>query len=187
MTSSTDKAEPTKSESAQDDFSQADQPEESHSSDINTPKASPIENEAPLDDILDLSETSSVINDSDNPLSQVEEINLAKLPSMNICESDKISDLHSSIDQMEALFALKLRSKHFSRALTIIYSLQSSLDFEKGGEIADNLFQTYEFARQMIIGSIKDMDETGPKRALALLVEIREAWAQMGEQLSDEK
>ena len=82
---------------------------------------------------------------------------------------------------------LDLRSKHFSRALTIIYSLQSSLDFEKGGDIADNLFQTYEFARQMIIGSIKDMDETGPKRALALLTEIREAWAQMGEQLSNDK
>ena len=76
---------------------------------------------------------------------------------------------------------------HLGRALTIIYGLQSSLDFEKGGEIADNLFQTYEFARQMIIGSIKDMDETGPKRALALLTEIREAWAQMGEQLSNEK
>ena len=56
---------------------------------------------------------------------------------------------------------LELRSKHFSRALTIIYSLQSSLDFEKGGEIADNLFQTYEFARQMVIGSIKTMDDTG--------------------------
>ena len=82
---------------------------------------------------------------------------------------------------------LELRSKHFSRALTIIYSLQSSLDFEKGGEIADNLFQTYEFARQMIISSIKDMDETGPKRALALLGEIREAWAQMGEHLNNEK
>lgn len=82
---------------------------------------------------------------------------------------------------------LELRSKHFSRALTIIYSLQSSLDFEKGGEIADNLFQTYEFARQMIITSIKDMDETGPQRALALLGEIREAWAQMGEYLNNEK
>ena len=90
-----------------------------------------------------------------------------------------------NIDVKEA--DLELRSKHFSRALTIIYSLQSSLDFEKGGEIADNLFQTYEFARQMIIGSIKNMDETGPKRALALLTEIRQAWAQMGEQLSNEK
>ena len=82
---------------------------------------------------------------------------------------------------------LDLRSKHFSRALTIIYSLQSSLDFEKGGEIAENLFQTYEFARQMIIGSIKDMDVVGPTRALALLADIREDLAQMGEQLGNEK
>jgi len=82
---------------------------------------------------------------------------------------------------------LELRSKHFSRSLTIIYSLQSSLDFEKGGEIADNLFQTYEFARQMVIGSIRTMDKTGPKRAISLLSEIREAWAQMGENLTNEK
>ena len=82
---------------------------------------------------------------------------------------------------------LELRSKHFSRSLTIIYSLQSSLDFEKGGEIAANLLQTYEFARQMVIGSIKDMDSDGPKRAVSLLADIREAWAQMGEKLTNEK
>ena len=82
---------------------------------------------------------------------------------------------------------LELRSKYFSRSLTIIYSLQSSLDFEKGGEIASNLFQTYEFARQMVIGSIKDMDSKGPKRAVSLLADIREAWAQMGEKLTNEK
>jgi len=82
---------------------------------------------------------------------------------------------------------LELRSKYFSRSLTIIYSLQSSLDFEKGGEIASNLFQTYEFARQMVIGSIKDMDSKGPKRAVLLLADIREAWAQMGEKLTNDK
>ncbi|MDC1382801.1 flagellar protein FliS [Candidatus Puniceispirillum sp.] len=82
---------------------------------------------------------------------------------------------------------LELRSKHFSRALTIIYSLQSSLDFDKGGAIADNLFQTYEFCRQMVISSIKDMNPAGPIRAVGLLLEIRAAWAQMGEQLSNEK
>jgi len=82
---------------------------------------------------------------------------------------------------------LELRSKYFSRSLTIIYSLQSSLDFEKGGEIASNLFQTYEFARQMVIGSIKDMDSKGPKKAVLLLADIREAWAQMGEKLTNEK
>ena len=99
-----------------------------------------------------------------------------------------MKSIETYIDNIDVKKAdLELRSKHFSRALTIIYSLQSSLDFEKGGEIADNLFQTYEFARQMIITSIKDMDETGPQRALALLGEIRETWAQMGEYLNNEK
>ena len=79
------------------------------------------------------------------------------------------------------------RAEAVTRAQKILFGLRDSLDFEKGGEIADNLFQTYEFARQMIIGSIKDMDETGPKRALGLLAEIREAWAQMGGQLNNEK
>jgi flagellar protein FliS len=99
-----------------------------------------------------------------------------------------IKSMEIYIDNIDLKTAdLDLRSKHFSRSLTIIYSLQSSLDFEKGGEIATNLFQTYEFARQMIIGSIKDLDGEGPKRALSLLSDIREAWAQMGEQLTDEK
>ncbi|NCW54725.1 flagellar export chaperone FliS [Alphaproteobacteria bacterium LSUCC0226] len=99
-----------------------------------------------------------------------------------------IKSMEIYIDNIDLKTAdLELRSKHFSRSLTIIYSLQSSLDFERGGEIATNLFQTYEFARQMIIGSIKDMDGEGPKRAVSLLSDIREAWAQMGEQLTDEK
>ena len=99
-----------------------------------------------------------------------------------------IKSIEIYVDNIDVSKAdLDLRSKYFSRALTIIYSLQSSLDFEKGGEIAENLFQTYEFARQMIIGSIKDMDAVGPTRALALLADIREAWAQMGEQLDNEK
>ena len=99
-----------------------------------------------------------------------------------------IKSMEIYIENLDAKTAnLELRSKHFSRALTIIYSLQSSLDFEKGGDIADNLFQTYEFSRQKIIGSIKDMNPDGPVRAIGLLVEIRAAWAQMGKQLSNEK
>ena len=38
-----------------------------------------------------------------------------------------------------------------SRSLTIIYALQSSLDFEQGGEIAENLFRLYEYAREQIL------------------------------------
>ena len=39
----------------------------------------------------------------------------------------------------------KVRAKHFSRALVIIYTLQTSLDFEKGEALAGKLFQIYEY------------------------------------------
>jgi len=39
---------------------------------------------------------------------------------------------------------------HLNRAFTAIYILQSSLDFEKGGEIATNLFQVYEYCRLQV-------------------------------------
>ena len=52
------------------------------------------------------------------------------------------------------------RSKHFSRALTIIYTLQTTLDFDKGGDLAIKLFQYYEFCRkQLINGFSKNMYE----------------------------
>ena len=37
----------------------------------------------------------------------------------------------------------ELKSKHFARALIIIYALQSALDFEKGGEISNNLSKVF--------------------------------------------
>jgi len=79
------------------------------------------------------------------------------------------------------------RSKHFARSLTIIYGLQSSLDFEKGGELATNLFQTYEFARQKLIESIKSMKGDQVEKAIKLLVEISEAWDQIGVGANNEK
>ena len=77
---------------------------------------------------------------------------------------------------------LELRSKHFSRALTIIYSLQSSLDFEKGGEIAENLFKLYEFARQRLMDDLKQGECEGTVQAINCLADIRDAWEEMGQQ-----
>jgi flagellar protein FliS len=99
-----------------------------------------------------------------------------------------IKAMNIYIDNIDIKTAdIELRSKNFSKSLTIIYALQSSLDFEKGGEIANNLFQTYEFARQMLIGSINNMNAVGPTRAVGLLSQIREAWADMGSQLKNDQ
>lgn len=70
----------------------------------------------------------------------------------------------------------KVKSEHFARTLTIIYTLQSSLDFEKGGEIANNLFQLYEYARVKVIEDMRKQSNDGTKSAIGHLDEIREAW-----------
>lgn len=77
----------------------------------------------------------------------------------------------------------ELKSKHFARALTIIYALQSSLDFEKGASIATNLFQLYEFARQQLIADLSKGEADGTPKAIDSLKEIRDAWETIGPQV----
>lgn len=74
---------------------------------------------------------------------------------------------------------LELKSKNFARSLTIIYALQSSLDFEKGGDIANNLFQLYEYARQQLLKDMKEATGEATRQAIPVLEEIREAWFQI--------
>ena len=70
-------------------------------------------------------------------------------------------------------------SESYSRALTILYGLQSSLNFESGGDIANNLFRLYEFARQQILHTMRSSELEGTKAAIASLADIRDAWQQM--------
>jgi len=81
----------------------------------------------------------------------------------------------------------EMKSKHFSRAISIIYALQSSLDFEKGGDIAKNLFQLYEYARIKLIEDLGKGVTEGTLGAINAIASIRDAWEEMGKQLSDEK
>jgi flagellar protein FliS len=95
----------------------------------------------------------------------------ALLKSMQIFEAN--IDLRAGGDH-------ELKSKHFARALTIIYALQSSLDFEKGESIATNLFQLYEFARQQLIADLGKGIAEGTPKAMDALSEIRDAWQAIG-------
>ena len=67
-------------------------------------------------------------------------------------------------------------SKYVTRSLTTIYSLQTSLDFDKGGPIATNLFHLYEFCRLQIIYAFSKNKNDGLKKAFDALNEIISAW-----------
>jgi len=76
----------------------------------------------------------------------------------------------------------EIQSRQFSRSLTIIYALQSSLNFEDGGEIAANLFKIYEYSRQQLLKDWKDNTTDGTEKAIIALDNIREAWHQLSRQ-----
>ena len=71
--------------------------------------------------------------------------------------------------------ALK-KSKNMSKCLTIIYGLQTCLDFDKAPQIAGNLFQLYEFARQQVIKGFTKKDAAGVKQASEIIKEILSGW-----------
>ena len=65
-----------------------------------------------------------------------------------------------------------VRTKYFSRSLVIIYTLQTTLDFEKGEKLAAKLFQIYEFCRQQLIKCFKEQVVEGTQKAINALEDI---------------
>ena len=52
--------------------------------------------------------------------------------------------------------SLRKRNDAYARSISILHVLQTSLDFENGEEIADNLFLLYEFARVAAFGDFSE-------------------------------
>lgn len=63
-----------------------------------------------------------------------------------------------------------------NKCLTAIYILQSSLDFEKGASIAENLFKLYEYVKFQIIETSKSYDEVNLENAVMIISQISETW-----------
>ena len=68
------------------------------------------------------------------------------------------------------------KSSSFSRALTILYTLQSSVDYEKDLSVAKSLFQIYEYTRVTLIEEFKSCKVNKSINALTALTEIRDSW-----------
>ena len=68
------------------------------------------------------------------------------------------------------------KSKNLSKSLSIIYGLQTSLDFEKALDIATNLFQLYEYCRHEIIKGFSKKIEDGIIKAIDVIKQIMEGW-----------
>ena len=82
-----------------------------------------------------------------------------------------------SIDNEPIISSIK--SKSFSKCLTSIYILQSSLDFENGGDIAENLYDLYEFCKAGVMKGFTQKNSKLIYDAIPPIDEILDAWKQI--------
>ncbi|MAI97386.1 MAG: flagellar biosynthesis protein FliS [Rhodobacteraceae bacterium] len=85
-----------------------------------------------------------------------------------------VSSFHKNISLKSG--DLITRSKTFSRSISVIYMLQSSLDLEKGGQLASDLFRIYEYLRIHLIKDLRTGSVNKSSIALNSIVDIKEAW-----------
>ena len=72
-----------------------------------------------------------------------------------------------------------IKSNSFSKSLTAIYILQSSLNFEEGEEIAENLYNIYEFCKDGIMKGFTKKDSKLVYDAIPPVEEILSGWQQI--------
>ena len=82
-----------------------------------------------------------------------------------------------SIDNEPVISSIK--SQSFSKSLTAIYILQSSLNFEEGKEIAENLYRIYEFCKDGIMKGFTNRDSKLIYNAIPPIDEILDGWKQI--------
>ena len=118
-----------------------------------------------------------------NPLNAYRETSIktassSKLVLMLYDEALKQMDLAASL--------LEEKSKQYdavNRAIIkshdLITELMVSLDFEKGGEIAENLFSLYMFFNQQLMDANVNKNPQPIKNVHKMVSELREAWGEI--------
>jgi flagellar protein FliS len=92
-------------------------------------------------------------------------------------------ELLKALDELAAATARKDFSRmgtSQSRALSMLFGLQSSLDMEKGGDLARNLAAIYAEGRQRTIQGVRERNVVELVKVREMLSEIATAWEAVG-------
>ncbi|WP_281951138.1 flagellar export chaperone FliS [Nitrosophilus kaiyonis] len=71
---------------------------------------------------------------------------------------------------------IKAKIEHISKVTNIITALDSSLDFEKGGEIAKNLHMLYDFVDRSLLTIHAKNDKQLIDDVIEILENLKEGW-----------
>ena len=91
-----------------------------------------------------------------------------------------LTQLIGALEELLSAQTAEEREEPYETALSRIYLLQKCLDFDKGRDLAVNLFKVYEFTRQSLL-IFKDNDETrkSVQSALEYVTLISEGWQEV--------
>ena len=94
---------------------------------------------------------------------------------LNKLKSNMLNMTQLDLTQAEEKESFK---KSYTTALYAVYFLQKSLDFDKGGELANNLFRLYEFCKITIQGVVisGQPEHSNLKSCDKYIGEIIESW-----------
>ena len=71
------------------------------------------------------------------------------------------------------------KGKSIARCTRILMGLQGSLDFERGGELAQNLDELYGYVTRRLVRANAHNDLEILEEVRSLMAEIRDAWASL--------
>ncbi len=74
---------------------------------------------------------------------------------------------------------IQRKVKHVNKVLAIVEELQSTLDFERGGDIAKNLDRLYNFFSSQLMKVSLDNDLEILAQIRTMLTDLRSSWAKV--------
>lgn len=74
---------------------------------------------------------------------------------------------------------IQLRTEQINKASEIIVTLKGSLNFEEGGEVAENLDGLYDYMLRTLMQANRENDAAKAKEVSELIVTISEGWSQI--------
>lgn len=74
---------------------------------------------------------------------------------------------------------IEQRNTLINKATSLIAVLEDSLDFDKGGDLSNNLASLYEYCSILLFKANVDNDDTKLEEVIQILLPIKSAWDQI--------
>ncbi|MBN3563502.1 flagellar export chaperone FliS [Aliamphritea spongicola] len=75
--------------------------------------------------------------------------------------------------------SIEERTVHLNKASEIVVNLRGSLDLDKGGEVAANLDELYDYMLRTIMQANRNSDSEKVQEVMDLILVVKQGWSEM--------